>query len=570
MLTKQHRQLVTYKKITIYERTYKLPVLKNTRLKAVQKKIKERRRLIKEGVRYHQLWGIIKRKEEISQEKVFQESQLLIKDYTHLIDFLENYKDSYQNFLLKLTDDFKKLFLHKYLEIQNLDSERKKLEIKNQKNQKILDELKWERQENLKALLLLSNSCFLMLEKIKLLSEGLKTLAEDTKNQKQIVQQVAKDLEVYQEIYEYQRKAYKVRQEIVEIAETAINFEKYLHDYFNPFQSLIDEVVKVDEDFYSTVGQIKNLADNIFKSQSNLLIPKETDGVSETFLDFMVSSYEKKERLKDAFIQCQLLDWQNHNFDLANNRFSLDKEIDSISNYISKQLVEQRKEIGIAETNFVSITPLPAVQETGLIRLTNENASLTKEVKNKNNIDYSKLRELLAQYKWKEADIETTKLMLKVIGKSYWNEVYKEDINNFSCKDLQIIDQLWQEYSHGYFGFSVQQSIWSEMGSQVDYETEKRLGDRLGWRKQGNWLDYDQLTFELSPTTPIGHLPAQWLHYDQDTFDLSPSSAEHLSMGAWRVGSWLVWQMHLFFFRAKICNETFLCVNRTFLNNNEK
>ncbi|WP_414586636.1 hypothetical protein [Scytonema sp. PCC 10023] len=73
MLTKQHRQLVTYKKITIYERTYKLPVLKNTRLKAVQKKIKERRRLIKEGVRYHQLWGIIKRKEEISQEKVFQE-----------------------------------------------------------------------------------------------------------------------------------------------------------------------------------------------------------------------------------------------------------------------------------------------------------------------------------------------------------------------------------------------------------------------------------------------------------------------------------------------------------------
>jgi hypothetical protein len=570
MLTKQHRQLVTYKKITIYERTYKLPVLKNTKLKAVQKKIKERRRLIKEGVRYHQLWGIIKRKEEISQEKIFQESQLLIKDYTHFIDFLENYKESYQKFLLKLTDDLKKLFIQKYIEIKSLENERKKLEIKNDKNKKILDELKWEKQENFKAILLLSNACFLMLEKIKLLSEGLKTLAEDTKNQKQIVQQVAKDLEVYQEIYEYQIKAYKVRQEIVEIAETAINFEKYLQDYFSPFQSLIDEVVKVDEDFYSTVGEIKNLADNIFKSQSNFLILKETDGISETFLDFMVSSYEKKERLKDALIQCQLVDWQIHNFDLANNPFSLDKEIDSISNYISKQLVEQRKEIGIAETNFVSITPLPVVQETGLIKLTNDNATLTKEVKNKNNIDYTKLRELLAQHKWKEADIETTKLMLKVIGKSYWNEVYKEDIDNFSCKDLQIIDQLWQEYSHGYFGFSVQQSLWSEMGSQVDYETEKRLGDRLGWRKQGNWLDYDQLTFELSPTTPIGHLPAQWLHYDQDTFELSPSSAEHLSMGAWRVGSWLVWQMHLFFSRAKICNETFLCVNRTFLNNREK
>ena len=554
MLTKQQRQLVTYKKITIYERTYKLPVIKNTSLKAVQKKIKERRRLIKEGVQHHQFWGIIKRKEEISQRQIFQESQLLIKDYTHLIDFIENYKDSYQNFLLKLTDDFKKLFTQKYLELKSLEDEREKLEIKNQKIQKIFDELKWEKQENIKALLLLSNACFLMLEKIKLLIEGLKTLAEDTKNQKQIVQQVAKDWEVYQQIYEYQRKAQKLRQEIVEIAETAINFENYLQDYFSPFQSLIDEVVKIDEDFYSTVGEIKNLADNIFKSQSSLLIPKETDGISETFLDFMVSSYEKKERLKDAFIQSQLLNWQIHNFDLANNPFSLDKEIDSISNYISKQLVEQRKEIGIAETNFVSITPLPAVQETGLIRLTNEDSTLTKVAKNKNNIDYTKLREILAQHKWKEADIETTKLMLKVIGKSYWNEVYQEDIDNFSCKDLQTIDQLWLEYSHGYFGFSVQQSIWSEMGAQVDYETEKRLGDRLGWRKEGNWLDYDQLTFELSPTTPMGHLPVKWLHYDQHTFDLSPSSAEHLSMGAWRVGSWLVWQMHLFFARAKICN----------------
>ncbi|MBP5974294.1 GUN4 domain-containing protein [Brasilonema sp. CT11] len=557
MLTKQQRQLVTYKKITIYERIYKLPIIKSSRLKAIQKKIKERRILIQEGVRHHQLWGIIKRKEEISQAQIFQESQLLIKDYTHLIDFLENYKVSYQIFLVKLTDDLKKLFIQKYLEIENLEKERKKLEIKNYKKKIIIDELKWERQENFKALLLLSNACFLMLEKIKLLSEGLKNLAEDTKNQKQIVQQVAKDLEVYQEIYEYQRKAQKVRKEIVEIAETAINFEKYLQDYFNPFQSLIDEVVKVDEDFYSTVGEIKNLADNIFESQSNLLIPKETDGISETFLDFMVSSYEKKERLKDAFMKCQLLDWQIHNFDSTDNFFSLNKDINSISNYISNQLTERRKEIGIAETNFVPITSFPTAQATELTKLTNDDRTCGMWVKNKNKIDYTKLQSLLAQHKWKEADMETTTLMLKVIGKSYWNEVYKEDIDNFSCKHLQTIDQLWEEYSHGYFGFSVQQSIWSEMGSQVDYEAEKRLGDRLGWRKQGNWLDYEQLTFELSPTTPIGHLPAQWLHYEQDTLDLSPkSSAEHLSMGAWRVGSWLVWQMHLFFSRVKICNIT--------------
>ena len=70
------------------------------------------------------------------------------------------------------------------------------------------------------------------------------------------------------------------------------------------------------------------------------------------------------------------------------------------------------------------------------MKLTNDDATLTKEFKKKNKIDYNQLQYLLSQDKWKEADVETTKLMLQVIGKSYWNEVYKEDIDTFSCKDL--------------------------------------------------------------------------------------------------------------------------------------
>ncbi|MEH2190246.1 MAG: GUN4 domain-containing protein [Nostoc sp.] len=560
MLTKQQRQLITYEAISIYERTYQLPVLKNNATKKVQQKIRERQKLIQEGIRYHhQLGGIIKRKEELSQGEIFDEIQLFIKDYSHIIDFLENYKDSYHVFLLDLADNLKNLFQQKYLEIKSLEDERRKLELKNNNHQKILDELTWEKQENFKAVLLLSNAYFLMLEKIRLLGEGIKSLAEDTKNQKEIVQQIVKDLEVYQKIYEYQRKAFKIRQEIAKIAHTAIKFENSLQDYFSPFQFLIDEVVKVDEYFYATVGDIKNLGDNILKDQSNLFNLEENEAISETFLDFMVTSYEKKARLKDAFIQSQLLDWQMHNFDLGENGVFLDKGIDLISNYISKQLSDEKKVLDIGEVNFVSTAPLSAVEETELMKLTNNNVTLIKEFPNNENIDYTQLRDLLAQHKWKEADVETTKLMLKVMSKSYWNEVYKEDIDNFSCQDFYTIDQLWEQYSYGYFGFTIQQTIWSQMGGQVDYETEKRLGDRLGWRKEGNWLDYEQLTFKLSPMTPMGHLPAKWLHYDQDSFELSPkSSTEHLSMGAWRVKSWLVWQMHLFFSRVKSCNETFL------------
>ncbi|MEM7579498.1 MAG: GUN4 domain-containing protein [Cyanobacteria bacterium P01_A01_bin.80] len=571
MLAKQQKKLITYETISIYEQNYQVPVLKNNGVKTVQRKIRERQKLIKEGVRYRRNFaGIIKRKQSISQGEILDEIQLFIKDYIHLIDFLENYKDTYQKFLLILTDNLKKLFKKKYLEIKTLEDERSKLELKNQNNYKIIDTLKWEKQENFKAVLLLSNAYFLMLEKISSISEAIIKLAEDNKNQKKLIQQIVKDLEVYQEIYKYQTKTHQVRQEIAKIAKVAINIENSLHEYFSPFQSLIDEVVKVDEYFYATVGDIKNLGDNILKYQSNLFNLEESRSISDSFLDFMVTSYEKKARLKDAFIQSQLLDWQTHNFNTQDNDMFLENSIDLISNYISKQLTDQRKLLDIPEVNLSSKTPLPTAKKTELIELPDNQVTFPKKFLSNDNIDYTQLRDFLAQHKWKEADIETAKLMLAIIRKNYWNEVYQEDIENFPCQEIHIIDQLWEQYSYGYFGFSIQQTIWSEMGGQVDYETQKKLGDRLGWRKEGNWLDYEQLTFKLSPMTPMGHFPSKWLHYDQNSANLSSQSPkENISMAAWRINSWLVWQMNLFFSRVKSCHETSLCVNcKTVYNRN--
>ena len=560
MLSRKQKQLVTYESITIYETHYKFPTLKNPKLKKVQRKIRKCQTLIKEGTKYHSyFWGVIKWKKEISQEQTLAEVKLLIRDYTHLLDFLENYKNSYQTFLLKFIDDWKNLFNQKYDEIRKLNEERNKLEIKNHKNSQIIDKLKCEEEENLKSILLLSNTNFLILEKVKLLSEGIKNLAEDTKNQKQAIQKILKDIEVYQEIYEYQVKATKIRQEIAKIAETAINLENSLQDYFSPFQSLIDDVVKVDADFYAIVGEIQNLASSTLNSQVNLLTIQDTSTISHDILNLLVASYDKKDRLPDAFFQSKLLDLQVHEFDLSKDEITLNQAIYLISNYMSTQLVAQKKVLGIEETDIVSDDSQIFIEKTELAEQLNKDIDieLITEFKNNCNIDYSKLQNLLTQYKWQEADIETAKLMLQVMGKNDWNEVYKQDILNFSCQAFHKIDRLWQQYSHGYFGFSVQQSIWNEIGGQIDYEAEKRLGDRLGWRKEGNWLNYDQLTFKLSPTTPMGHLPVKWLHYDQNILDMpSHSSTTPLSMAAWRVGSWLVWQMHLFFTRVKTCHET--------------
>lgn len=124
------------------------------------------------------------------------------------------------------------------------------------------------------------------------------------------------------------------------------------------------------------------------------------------------------------------------------------------------------------------------------------------------NVDYTRLRDLLAAEKWKEADRETLALMLIVCNqqKNGWLDV--EGINRFPCIDLRTIDQLWVNHSNGRFGFSVQKQIWRSVGGKLnaDWETYCRFGERVGWRIRNRWLDEWNLTYTLG--APIGHLPA--------------------------------------------------------------
>ena len=130
---------------------------------------------------------------------------------------------------------------------------------------------------------------------------------------------------------------------------------------------------------------------------------------------------------------------------------------------------------------------------------------IATETPEKLNADYSQLENLLKEGKWKEADQETLDVMLKGVPIESYGWLDNEFINNFPCSDLRTIDQLWVKYSSGRFGFSVQKRIWLEVGGKVDPETEEKLNDRLGWRKGGEWLSRDQMTF--STQGPVGHLP---------------------------------------------------------------
>jgi eukaryotic-like serine/threonine-protein kinase len=133
-------------------------------------------------------------------------------------------------------------------------------------------------------------------------------------------------------------------------------------------------------------------------------------------------------------------------------------------------------------------------------------------------MDYRQLRDLLKAEKWKEADEETTRVMLAVAKREEEGCLYSEHIDNFPCEDLRTIDQLWVKYSDGKFGFSVQKRIYNGLGGTREYNHKiwEKFGDKVGWRKGGGWLYYKDITFDRK--SPEGNLPIealwQWLRLE--------------------------------------------------------
>lgn len=123
--------------------------------------------------------------------------------------------------------------------------------------------------------------------------------------------------------------------------------------------------------------------------------------------------------------------------------------------------------------------------------------------------DYTKLRDLLAAQKWKEADLETYERMLEVADRKLEGWLRVKDVEHFPCKDLVTIDELWVKYSNGRFGLSVQRQIYQSIGGidKYDYAVVEAFGNRVGWRQKGEWLSYD--TFTFGESNEIGYLPAR-------------------------------------------------------------
>ncbi|MGB3203355.1 MAG: serine/threonine-protein kinase, partial [Crinalium sp.] len=165
---------------------------------------------------------------------------------------------------------------------------------------------------------------------------------------------------------------------------------------------------------------------------------------------------------------------------------------------------------------------------------------LTDDLTSEVGINYSKLRDLLAIGKWREADLETRALMLKAAHRSKEGWLRLADFNKFPIHDIHTINQLWSKYSNGrksQVATIILRAMTDDLSSDVgidytylrdllaagnwqeaDAETVNLMLSASGRKKEG-WIDlYSIRSFPCADLRTLNRL---WLKYSNGHFGFS-------------------------------------------------
>jgi len=125
-------------------------------------------------------------------------------------------------------------------------------------------------------------------------------------------------------------------------------------------------------------------------------------------------------------------------------------------------------------------------------------------------MDYVPLATHLATGQLAKADQFTRDALIVLAGSKAKgrNFVYFTEVKNIPSTDLATIERLWQRFSGGKFGYSVQAKKWRQ--SQGDFEVFCR---KIGWNTQDGeverkkrWFGASEFIYDVKKA-PEGHLP---------------------------------------------------------------
>jgi serine/threonine protein kinase len=145
-------------------------------------------------------------------------------------------------------------------------------------------------------------------------------------------------------------------------------------------------------------------------------------------------------------------------------------------------------------------------------------------------LDYVRLTQLLANKNYREADEETWRLLLQIAQRETTGKLDLVSLETCPLEPLRQLDALWQHYSGGRQGLSVQFQQFRDLSGNDPFHFDhwQNFAEQRGWCRSSQWLSYDQLSFDSLDRD--GHLPA-WC------IDPKARRGEQIGMmGWWRLG----------------------------------
>lgn len=129
--------------------------------------------------------------------------------------------------------------------------------------------------------------------------------------------------------------------------------------------------------------------------------------------------------------------------------------------------------------------------------------------------EYTQLKDLLIAQKYRQADEETYRLVLKFAKRQTHEFLLREHLIQLPCDVLRTIDLLWLQHSNQTFGFTVQREIWQNFfkAQKDEQQIWEAFALEVGWHNPKGSIDYSKLKFNL--WAPLGQFPARiyWLDH---------------------------------------------------------
>ncbi len=123
---------------------------------------------------------------------------------------------------------------------------------------------------------------------------------------------------------------------------------------------------------------------------------------------------------------------------------------------------------------------------------------------------YRGLKDILQggdENKWRNADEQTYFLMCLLKNKEGYCNLKLNEIKQFDCKHLYLIDRLWKNASgKRSFSLSYQKEKYLEMGGNGDPKLIKDWGKALGWFDGTQWTNWRQWNYDYQKA-PKGYYP---------------------------------------------------------------